>query len=310
MIYTVRGPIEKKDLGMTLSHEHIKWEEDENVANTMYFDKVYREEIIENDLAVIMPILKDLKVKGVKGIVETSPPIGGQNVKLLKRLSDQADMHFIPCTGWNITKQIYDLLPVAFEEQMAKRWIDDFKMGLDMIDGVVIRPGFIKLLLDRGTLSSADRAMLISAIMASRETGMPIHCHILEAKMALDVFDLIACEGLAPSKFLWAHADEESNLEVIRKGLDLGIWIGIDNIRQGTHVEKYALLKSVIDMGFGHRVLLSQDYDFYKEAIKDNASHPCTVIIDEFMKYCSENAIGEEILIAMLTENPAAFYDI
>lgn len=36
MIYTARGPIENKDLGMTLSHEHIKWEEDENVANTMY----------------------------------------------------------------------------------------------------------------------------------------------------------------------------------------------------------------------------------------------------------------------------------
>lgn len=115
---------------------------------------------------------------------------------------------------------------------------------------------------------------------------------------------------MAPNKFLWAHADEESNLEVIRKGLDLGIWIGIDNIRQGTHVEKYALLESVIDMGYSHRVLLSQDYDFYKEAINDSASHTCTVIIDEFMKYCSEKAIGEDVLVEMLTENPSAFYDI
>jgi len=39
MIYTTRGPIHKSELGVTLGHEHIKWESDEFHANKMYFDK-------------------------------------------------------------------------------------------------------------------------------------------------------------------------------------------------------------------------------------------------------------------------------
>jgi len=112
MIYTARGTIHKSELGVTLGHEHIKWESDEYQANNMYFDKKYNEEDIHLDLKYIMPILLDIKAKGGKSVVEASPPIGGQNVRLLKELSERADMHIIPCTGWNLTKQLYDVFTV------------------------------------------------------------------------------------------------------------------------------------------------------------------------------------------------------
>ena len=178
MIFTARGPIYKEELGITLGHEHIKWEADEFLANTMYFDKTYQVENMESDRNYIVPVMLDIKARGGKSIVETSPPIGGQNVKLLKMLSEQTDMHIIPCTGWNMTKQLYDVFPDHFEEQLANRWIKDFKEGLDTIDDIVIRPGHIKLLLDKGKLSGADKAMLIAAVRASKETGIPVHCHI------------------------------------------------------------------------------------------------------------------------------------
>ena len=210
MICTARGLIHKSELGVTLGHEHIKWESDEFQANNMYFDKKYQEEDIHLDLKHIMPIMLDIKAKGGKGVVETSPPIGGQNVRLLKELSERTDMHIIPCTGWNMTKQLYDVFPIHFEEQLANRWIQDFKEGLDTIDGIVIRPGHIKLLLDRGVLSKVDKAMLIAAVKASKETGIPIHCHIMEAKMVHEVIQVLDTENADYHKFLWAHADEEA----------------------------------------------------------------------------------------------------
>ncbi|MDW2800777.1 hypothetical protein RZO55_24710 [Clostridium boliviensis] len=82
---------------------------------------------------------------------------------MLKTLSERTDMHIIACTGWNMTKQLYSVFPDYFEEQLADRWIKDFKEGLDTIDGIVIRPGHIKLLLDKGELPGADKAMLIAA---------------------------------------------------------------------------------------------------------------------------------------------------
>lgn len=310
MIYTARGPIDKSELGVTLGHEHIKWEYDEFHANNMYFDKKYQEEGIQADLKYILPVMLDIRARGGKSVVEASPPIGGQNVRLLKELSERADMHIIPCTGWNMTKQLYDVFPLHFEEQLANRWIKDFNEGLDTVDGIVIRPGHIKLLLDKGELSNVDRAMLIAAVKASKETGMPIHCHILEAKMVHEVIAVLNTEKADYHKFLWAHADEEANRETVKLAAEKGMWIGIDNVRKGTSPEKHKLLKDVIALGYGHKVLLSQDYDFYSEAEKSIEDHPCTVIFDEFIPYCSVNGLDEQEIIRMMTENPANFYDV
>lgn len=310
MINTVRGPIHKSELGVTLGHEHIKWENDEFLANNMYFDQKYQEESIHSDLKYILPILLDIKAKGGNSVVEASPPIGGQNVRLLKELSERADMHIIPCTGWNMTKQLFDVFPKYFEEQLANRWIKDYREGLDTIDGIVIRPGYIKLLLDRGKLSNADRAMLIAAVKASKQTGIPIHCHILEAKMVYEVIQVLDEENADYDKFLWAHADQEAHRETVKLAVEKGIWIGIDTVRKGTSPEKFGLLNYVMSMGNGHKVLLSQDYDFYTEGEKSIEAHPCTVIFDEFIPYCSANGIEKQEIIRMMTENPANFYDV
>lgn len=310
MIYTARGIIHKSELGVTLGHEHIKWENDECQANSMYFDKTYQEENITLDLNSILPIMLDIKAKGGKSVVEASPPIGGQNVRLLKELSERADMHIIPCTGWNMTKQLYDVFPLHFEEQLANRWIRDFKEGLDTIDGTIIRPGYIKLLLDKGVLSNVDKAMLIAAVRASKETGMPIHCHILEAKMVHEVIQILDKENADYQKFLWAHADKEAHKETVKLAAEKGIWIGIDSVRKGTSPQKCELLNYILSLDYGHKVLLSQDYDFYSEAKKSMNEHPCTVIFDEFIPCCAANGIDKQEIIRIMTENPANFYDV
>ncbi|MBE5992146.1 MAG: hypothetical protein E7247_07115 [Paenibacillaceae bacterium] len=310
MIYTARGPIYKEELGITLGHEHIKWEADEFLANTMYFDKKYQVETMESDRNYIVPVMLDIKARGGTSIVETSPPIGGQNVKLLKMLSEQTDMHIIPCTGWNMTKQLYDVFPDHFEEQLANRWIKDFKEGLDTIDDIVIRPGHIKLLLDKGKLSGADKAMLIAAVRASKETGIPVHCHILEAEMVHEVIQVLDGVNADYNKFLWAHADRDANRETVELAAKKGMWIGIDNIRKGTSAREFELLNYIISLNYSHKVLLSQDYDFYSEGKESLEHHPCTSIFDEFIPYCTANGMSRQELIRMMTENPANFYDV
>ncbi len=103
MIYTVRGPIMQDSLGMTLSHEHFKWEFDDDFAQGMYFNEDHNKEVYK----VLHPVMKDLKASGCQAVVEASPPVGGQNLKLLKALSESLDMHIIPCTGWNVLKHTY-----------------------------------------------------------------------------------------------------------------------------------------------------------------------------------------------------------
>lgn len=310
MIFTVNGPIEKDQMGATLGHEHFKWEYDDGLVHQMYYDKVYEDEEIEKAYQVILPVLKDLYKASCRTIVEASPPIGGQNVKLLRKLSLASGINIIPSTGWNVFKQMYHVFTNDFAENMARKWIYDFEHGLDTIDGVVVRPGYIKLLLDRGELSLVDQAMLIGGVKASKKTGMPIHCHILEAHMVYDVISLLEKENADFSKFLWAHADKEGDLEAIKVAASKGMWIGLDMIKDGTHEEEVKLLKQVIELGFKNQVLLSQDYDFYEEAIEKGDNHPCASFFEKFIPYCKNQGIADDVLEKILKNNPADFYDI
>ncbi|MNC10071.1 hypothetical protein D3C75_577070 [compost metagenome] len=88
------------------------------------------------------------------------------------------------------------------------------------------------------------------------------------------------------------------------------MWLGMDIIRKGTSPERFELLRYILSLGYGHKVLLSQDYDFYAEATESIEDHPCTAIFDEFIPYCEGNGIERREIIRMMTENPGNFYDV
>lgn len=310
MIQTVRGPIQATQLGQTLGHEHFKWDCDDSYAQTMYFEKTYNQEDLDRTYDVLYPIVKDIKQSGCNAIVEASPPIGGQNLKLLAKLSRELDLHIIPSTGLNILKSLHGMLKDHFVEQLSNQWIKDFYEGMDVQDGVVIRPGYIKLLMDRSPLNEIDRDILLAAIRTSKETGLPIHCHILEAEHVPPILNILEEQALNPMKFLWAHADKESNREMIQYAFNKGVWLGFDIIREDLHSEKVELLKWALNQGFGKYVLLSQDYDFYEEYQKHGDKHPCCTFFTDFIPKCIDSGIDETTMKKIVTANPACFYNI
>lgn len=129
MIYTVIGPIEKEQMGRTLSHEHFDWICEEEMASKMYFDKEYDEDYNQIVAERVLPVLRELKAAGCGTIVETSPPIAGQNVKLLYDLSKKTGTHIIPCTGTNITKYAYRIFPEGFRSSWQRNGFRTFKKG-------------------------------------------------------------------------------------------------------------------------------------------------------------------------------------
>lgn len=309
MIYTVTGPIEKEKMGITLSHEHFKWEYDEDYAFGLYYNKVYNNTHIKESVDVILPILNELYKLSCRTVVEASPPIGGQNLKLLKELSEKSNMNIIPSTGWNMSKHTYEVLGENYGVQLSKRWISDFENGLDTLDGITIKPGYIKLLLDTGKLSAVDKEMLKAAVITSKKTNLAIHCHILEPEMVYKVVEFLETEQLDFSKFLWAHANYEGDLETIKYALKKGMWVGFDIIRINDHDKNVNLIKEMIKLDCTNRVILSQDYEFYAESKKNNAP-VCYSFFTDFIPLCKREGITEDTLIKMLTVNPATYYDV
>ena len=309
MIYTVKGPIKKEELGRTMSHEHFKWEVEESHCDDMYYKRSYNEERTQDLYDKILPVVNHLKGVGCEAIVETSPPIGGQNLKLLYQLSAETGIHIIPCTGWNTTKYVADIFIDSYVEAMSKRWIEDFEKGLDTIDGTLIKPGYIKLLLDRGPLNHRDQKMLEAAIIASKSTGIGIHCHILEAEHVKPVIDLLKERDYPMNRFLWAHADEESCRETIEMVAKTGAYIGFDNIHPKDYEQRFELLKWAIDAGYEDQLLLSEDYEFYVAA-EDDDIEKCGQLLATFIPQCISQGISSSVLEKILTMNPAEFYDV
>lgn len=310
MIYTVRGSIDKSQMGKTLAHEHFNWISDEDFANKMYFDKQYDESYNQKIFNKVLPILSELSSSGCQTIVEASPPLGGQNLRLLYDLSCKTNVNIIPCTGMNITKYAHHIFQENFKTQLAKKWIQDFNEGLDVIDNVCIKPGYIKLLFDRGGVTAVDKAMLEAAVMACNATGMPIHCHVLEAKPMPQIMAILKKTEVPPHKFVWAHADHESNLETILKVVKNGYWVGFDTIKEGTYEARRQLINHAMTHNYSHQVLLSEDYDFYEESENENGIERYCAFFNVFVPYCIENGIPQEVIESMIADNPARFYDI
>jgi phosphotriesterase-related protein len=132
----------------------------------------------------------------------------------------------------------------------------------------------------------------------------------MEYQMVYDVIDLLEQEGADLSKFLWAHADEEGHVETIKYAYNKGIWIGFDMIQVGTYDKKVEYIKQAIKDGHQDRILLSQDYEMYAELVKNGEDHNCTSFFKEFIPYCEEKGLSKDMILNMMTKNPAEFYDI
>jgi len=309
MIYTVNGPISKEEMGTTLSHEHFKWETDENYGSQLYFEHKYDDKKIDEAFKAILPVLEKLSVNGCQTIVEASTPLGGQNLKLLRKLSLSTKINIVPTTGECLPKYVHQIHREKYAQQLAERWIKDFEQGLDTLDGITVRPGQIKLLLDRGKLSEVDREMLRAAIWANKKTGIPIHCHILEAAAAEEVMDLLEVENANFKKFLWAHPLKEKNDKTIARARKLGIWLGVDMIKSDAYDQNMNFIKEAIEGAFESQILLSQDYEIYDEVVAHGENNPCASFFTDFIPYCVASGIPADTLNKIIRKNPAEFFD-
>lgn len=151
--------------------------------------------------------------------------------------------------------------------------------------------------------------MLRAAVRTNKKTGIPIHCHILEAPLADEVMDFLEGEEADFGKFLWAHTLKDKNDAVIERARKLGIWLGLDMIRKDTYECNMNFIKEAIMGGFEDQILLSQDYDLYGDSIVNGENHPCASLLIDFIPYCIASGIPADILERIISKNPGEFFD-
>lgn len=264
-VMTVRGPIDSSELGRTLEHEHILV--DFIGAEETGYHRWDRNEVSEK----VLPYLEEAKALGFQSIVECTPAFLGRDPRLLKSLSEKTGLHIVTNTGYYGARE-NQFIPTDVQklsaDELAARWINEFENG---IEDTGIKPGFIKIGVDRGdTLSPMHEKLVRAACRTHLKTGLTIACHTGPTQAIFQMVEILEEEGVSPEALIWVHAtqaDQESQL----KAAKLGLWVSIDNVNPTPDRIDFVsrALVRLKNAGLQNRVLISHDAGWYRPGEED-----------------------------------------
>lgn len=298
-VNTVLGQKAPRSLGMTLMHEHV-------LVDFIGADRVSRERYNADEVfRAALPHLKQLRAKGCQTLVECTPAFLGRDVALLKRLSQASGLHIVTNTGFYGAANDKYVPAFAYQEtvdQLAERWVQEFRSG---VEGTGIRPGIMKIGVDKGRLSEIDAKLVRAAARAHKKTGLTIASHTGDGVAAIEQLEILRQEGVHPSALIWVHAQIETDAELHFKAAKLGAWVEFDGISEKSAETHLNLVKGMIESGFLSYTLISQDAGWYHVGEPGGGDYrPYTFVFESFIPMLQKAGVLKEDIRTLLLDNP------
>jgi len=222
--------------------------------------------------AKIKPKFDAIVKLGCKRFLECTPNFIGRDPKLLRRLEDATGIEIWTNTGLYAARNHEYLPDYALKEtaeQLARRWVAEFRNG---IDGT--KPRFIKIGVNRGPLNPTDRKIVQAAALCTKETGLTLASHTGNGIAALEQIAIVTAAKVPAAKFVWVHADGEKDHTFHKKAAEAGAWVEFDHIGPAQQALDWHLdcVRFMDSNKLLHRTLISQDAGYYKPGEPDGGS--------------------------------------
>ena len=238
---------------------------------------------------------------------DCTPAFLGRDVLLLRQLANQSGLQLVTNTGYYGAMENKYLPAHAFTEtaqQLAQRWIDETKSG---IDGTDVRPGFIKISVDvKGPLSDLHKKLVQAAGLTHLKTGLTIFSHTGPAAGAFEQLAILQKAGVQPGAFVWVHAQTEKDLSTYERAAQMGAWVSLDGMGWGSIDEYVNALVFMKSKKLEHRVLISHDAGWYKPDEPDGSFQGYTPIFTDLLPRLQEKGFTKKDIDQLLVKNPAA----
>ncbi len=256
-VQTVQGVIRSVDMGITLPHEHILV--DFIGAESVSPDRYDAEEVFR----VALPHLQQLYKLGCRTLVECTPAYLGRDAALLQRLSKASGLQILTNTGYYSAVGGKYLPSHAFSEtatQLSARWVREWAAG---IDGTGIKPGFIKISVDKAPLKEYSQKIVKAAALTHLQTGLTIAAHTGNGAAALEEIEILRSNGVKESAFIWVHAQNEKDAKVHQEMARRGAWVEFDGLNAENIEDYLQYVQSMRKAGLLQNTLLSHDAGWY-----------------------------------------------
>ncbi|TAL65384.1 MAG: phosphotriesterase [Bacteroidetes bacterium] len=305
IIMTVNGPVPSKEMGTSLTHEHILVDFiGADSISELRWDKA-------NVIGTVLPYLTQIKDFGCKTFIECTPAFLGRDPLLLKSLSDSSGLNIITNTGYYGAVNNKYLPEHAFIEtadQLASRWVKEWEKG---IDGTGIKPGFIKIGVADGKLSELHKKLVVAAARTHLKTGLTITSHTGPAIPAFEQIDILRKEGIDPVAFIWVHAQAENDLNNHIKAARMGAWIGLDGLDDNNVSDYIRMIKNLRENDLLNKILLSHDAGWYHPGEENGGEYRgYTTLFEKLIPALRNEKFSEKEINQLLVVNPSEAFKI
>lgn len=302
---TVNGPVPSKEMGTSLTHEHILVDFiGADSISELRWDKA-------NVIGTVLPYLTQIKDFGCKTFIECTPAFLGRDPLLLKSLSDSSGLNIITNTGYYGAVNNKYLPEHAFIEtadQLASRWVKEWEKG---IDGTGIKPGFIKIGVADGKLSELHKKLVVAAARTHLKTGLTITSHTGPAIPAFEQIDILRKEGIDPVAFIWVHAQAENDLNNHIKAARMGAWIGLDGLDDNNVSDYIRMIKNLRENDLLNKILLSHDAGWYHPGEENGGEYRgYTTLFEKLIPALRNEKFSEKEINQLLVVNPSEAFKI
>ena len=310
-IMTVKGPVEKKEIGHCQPHEHlfIKEAKAKEINNALWLD---------NYEATLKELLT-YKKSGGTSIVDAQPIGSGRMTENLVKASEESKINIIASTGfhklmyyddnhWIHNVSVDELKDILKNELVNGMYINtEYNYPKNQIEA---KAGIIKTAYSENSYEDIKRykELLKAASLTSLETKTPIMCHTDKGKGALKVVNYLMELGVKPKAIIICHMDRKAdNYEYHYRVANKGVYLDYDTIgrfKYHTDEKEIKLIKKLLEHGCEDRILISLDTT--RERMKSYGGNiGLDYINNKFIPLLKEKGIRNEIINMMTRDNPA-----
>ena len=308
-VNSVLGPLDTKDLGFTLMHEHV--------FSQGFVAQNYPELFGVGFMDRIINGITEAKKEGVDTIVDATTFDLGRDVSVLAEISQRTNVNIIACTGWwmNLPEYIAGTSPDLY----ADLFVREIEEG---IAGTGTKAGILKSAADHDGVTATGEIMLRAVARAHCRTLVPIMLHSdALGQVAGQQLAVLREEGVDLNRVTVDHVNDTTDMEYLTWLLDQGCYLGMDrypglNLSSRTRTET---LKSLIDAGWIDRLLPSHDFGlatpetFYppdvKESIEKDNPYGYLYMKKVVFEQLREMGVPEAVLDTLCVNGPRKFFE-
>jgi phosphotriesterase-related protein len=304
-IMTVKGEINARKMGFTLSHEHVLVD----FTGAAQYDPSRWDD--EEVVQVVTPYVEEIFKLGCRTLVECTPEYIGRDPLLLRDLSEKTGINILTNTGIYGAADNKYVPEYAYHEsaqELSDRWVKEFQEG---IGNTGIRPGFIKIGVVPGPLSELHKKLVTAAAVTHRKTGLAIASHTGPSVPAFEEIQVLRENGIDPSAFIWVHAQNEMDGALHTLAAGMGAWVSLDGLNDDNIVEYLTWLKNFKENKLLKRVLVSHDAGWYSPGEENGGDfRPFNSVFNRLIPAMQAEGFSQSEINTIFINNPAEAFSL